>query len=667
MTDIKIYEPLWGSWYVDEKLGEGSFGKVYKVHKEEFGRTYEAAVKIISIPQSDADILQAKSEGLNDESARSYFQAFVTDIIQEIDLMSAFRGSSNVVSLEDHTVIESKGKIGWDILIRMELLDTLSSYVTKKPMTQAEVVKLGIHICRALELCAKHNTIHRDIKPDNIFVSQYGDYKLGDFGIARQIERTMSGLSKKGTYQYMAPEVFRGGEYGASVDIYSLGIVMYRFLNKNRAPFLPTFPEPITPRDREDSLLRRMNGEPIPPIQGINEELNSIILRACAYDRHERFKNVFEMKKALEALPDSISVLSSPIIVSSDYTNHDNNSNEIDYYIASRTVFTSTNKYENTDEKTEIVFSRRTVPPTNQPRTDKQNESNIKVPEKILKILTILSSTCFGILALLTFFSNSSNDIFAFFPLYLLCISQCVLKFRNKVTNYSFILYLTCYLLFSILIDFQLFDYYSLIFVLCLLPLLTLNEHKLRIIHCVIMITCTIIFGLLLLHTSRATHYTFVTGATAIPFLTLLSAPISLLLGNTKNKEQYQNRDALSNKNIIGVALLVSLQFFTFVLFAIYATGYFKNTQLLYYILDANFPGFSPDRFSWWTYGRFIGILLQFLAFASLTALAVASITPETFLHAAEKNNLRKITLSTIIITAIITAIITLLVIIRII
>ena len=84
MTDIKKYEPLWGAWYVDEQLGEGSYGKVYKVHKEEFGRTYFAAVKILSIPQSEADIIQAKSEGLNEESARSYFQAFVTDIAKRL-------------------------------------------------------------------------------------------------------------------------------------------------------------------------------------------------------------------------------------------------------------------------------------------------------------------------------------------------------------------------------------------------------------------------------------------------------------------------------------------------------------------------------------------------------------------------------------------------------
>jgi len=302
MTNIKQYEPLWGSWHVDSLIGEGSFGKVYKVSREEFGQTYYSAVKIISIPQNDADLRQMRGEGMDEASARSYFHAFVADIIQEITLMSEFRGNSNIVSFEDHKVIEKTGEIGWDILIRMELLRSLSDYIIEKPLSEKDVVKLGMDICRALELCAIKSTIHRDIKPDNIFISQYGDYKLGDFGIARQIERTMSGLSKKGTYTYMAPEVFRGYEYGASVDTYSLGIVMYRFLNQGRTPFLPDFPDVITPRDRDESLRRRMNGEALPPIKGIEPKLNEIVMKACAFDRKARFVSPTEMRKVLEFL-----------------------------------------------------------------------------------------------------------------------------------------------------------------------------------------------------------------------------------------------------------------------------------------------------------------------------------------------------------------------------
>ncbi|MDR1299488.1 MAG: hypothetical protein LBJ84_04480, partial [Oscillospiraceae bacterium] len=64
MTDINQYEPLWGSWYIDAPIGEGSFGKVYRVKREEFGRTHYSAVKMIAIPQSEADLRQAKADGL---------------------------------------------------------------------------------------------------------------------------------------------------------------------------------------------------------------------------------------------------------------------------------------------------------------------------------------------------------------------------------------------------------------------------------------------------------------------------------------------------------------------------------------------------------------------------------------------------------------------------
>ena len=322
MSDIKTYEPLWGTWYIDSLLGEGGFGKVYKVRREEFGTTYYSAVKIISIPHDESEILQMRKESLDDESIKRYLYAFVTDILSEINLMRQFRGTGNIVSLEDHQVIDRATlpksppnpagtsamasiahiSMGWDILIRMELLTSLSDHAMQTPLTEGEVIKLGIHICRALELCAQRNTIHRDIKPDNIFISPYGEYKLGDFGIARQLERTSSGLSKKGTYTYMAPEVFRGEQYGSSVDTYSLGIVLYYFLNRNRTPFLPDFPHPIMPKDRDEALFKRMNGAPLPVLKGVSPGLNDIVWKACAYNRQERFASPTEMRKALEGI-----------------------------------------------------------------------------------------------------------------------------------------------------------------------------------------------------------------------------------------------------------------------------------------------------------------------------------------------------------------------------
>lgn len=181
-------------------------------------------------------------------------------------------------------------------------------------MTQDEVIRLGIDICQALELCQKYNIIHRDIKPENIFVSEHGKYKLGDFGIARTIEGTATGLSKKGTYTYMAPEVYREEAYGASVDTYSLGLVLYRLLNGGRTPFLPDFPEPITFKDRETAHAKRIKGEPLPPPKNADERLCRVILKACAFHPKERYADPAQFRLDLEAVlnPEKNDIFSVP-------------------------------------------------------------------------------------------------------------------------------------------------------------------------------------------------------------------------------------------------------------------------------------------------------------------------------------------------------------------
>lgn len=296
---LKNLEPFFGSWYIDEPIGEGSFGTVFRIKRESYGKLYFAAMKVIEIPKSDTEIQQAYSEGLDDVSITSYFESIIKSIINEIDMMVLFKGNTNIVSYEDHQIIPNENGIGGTIIIRMELLKNLSTISSNHIMPREEVVKLGIDICRALETCHKNNVIHRDIKPENIFVNANGDYKLGDFGISRQLENTMSGLSKKGTYTYMAPEVYLGKDYNASVDVYSLGIVLYRLLNNNRAPFLPDFPNPITFNDKNRAQTQRMAGEPLPPLKDIPNELNAIILKACSFEPKDRYTSPEQMKKAL--------------------------------------------------------------------------------------------------------------------------------------------------------------------------------------------------------------------------------------------------------------------------------------------------------------------------------------------------------------------------------
>ena len=289
-------------WNITRLLGEGSYGKVFEIERSEFGQTYRAALKVITVPQSKAEIGSILSEGMSTPQAEAYFHGIVEELVHEFSIMFKLKGTANIVSCEDLRVLEHPDGIGWDILIRMELLHPLLPYVYEHPMARRDIIKLGIDICKALELCQRYNIIHRDIKPENIFISDNGDYKLGDFGIARTIERTSSGLSKKGTYSYMAPEVYAGKEYGFSVDTYSLGLVLYRMLNENRGPFLPQPPEAITFSSREQALARRMSGEPLPrPFYG-EGRLGEIVLKACAFDPKDRYSSPQQLRQELEAI-----------------------------------------------------------------------------------------------------------------------------------------------------------------------------------------------------------------------------------------------------------------------------------------------------------------------------------------------------------------------------
>ncbi len=288
----------WPGWECVRKLGSGSYGTVYEIRCIEANTEWHSALKVITIPQNDSELQVAYSEGMSEDNVTGYFKAIVEDISKEFRLMQSMSGLTNIVSCEGFKVIPHEDEIGWDILIRMELLTSLLDYTKSQPLTERQIIQLGLDLCSALKICEKRGIVHRDIKPENIFVNSDGDFKLGDFGIARTIERTAT-MSQKGTYTYMAPEVYNGKEYGLTVDIYSLGMVLYWFLNENRVPFLPLPPAGLLPQDRNEALRRRISGEPIPaPLHG-SERLKQAVLKALSYDPSDRFRNAQEFADEL--------------------------------------------------------------------------------------------------------------------------------------------------------------------------------------------------------------------------------------------------------------------------------------------------------------------------------------------------------------------------------
>lgn len=292
---LHSYEPLFGGWRLQGEIGSGSYARVYRVtHSNSFGLEFQSALKVIEI------IPEGKME--NPDSLR---QLVRDQYISEVNLLGTMRGISNIVSYEDHAIMEimdGDKLIGYDLLIRMELLQSLEEALLDGETnikTTAGVRRIGMDLCRGLARCHRVGILHRDIKPKNIFRNQFGDYKLGDFGIARHLEGTMYARTRIGTELYAAPEITdkNSQKYGVKADLYSLGLVLYYIANDCCLPFIT----PDLPRSQwHEAVKRRNSGEQFPPPAGVDRALGEVICKACAHQPEDRFDSAQEMYHALQ-------------------------------------------------------------------------------------------------------------------------------------------------------------------------------------------------------------------------------------------------------------------------------------------------------------------------------------------------------------------------------
>lgn len=261
-----------------------------------------AAVKCIRVPETKEYTQLLLSRGYSWESIRQKYQQDAAEMKKEFVFMNILKGNPNVVHCDDFAVLPlNHDEPGFFLLIKMELLTPLE-HVMQQSYNERQVISLGMDIGSALIACRKHNIIHRDIKPANILASGGGSvYKLGDFGVSKLQEQTASG-TKTGTWAFMAPEVYNNEKYNASVDIYSLGMVLYWMMNRRCEPFLPLPPAIPTGNEIQSARMRRFNGELLPMPADGSIKLKNAVLRACDPNPQNRFDSPEEMYHALSAI-----------------------------------------------------------------------------------------------------------------------------------------------------------------------------------------------------------------------------------------------------------------------------------------------------------------------------------------------------------------------------
>lgn len=345
-----------------EKIGEGGMAEVYKARCNKLNRF--VAVKIL------------RSQFANNEEISQKFKKEATAIANLSD--------TNIVSILD---VGTQDDIDY---IVMELVNgkTLKDVITfNGNLGYPTAIKIALQIAKALDCAHKNNIIHRDIKPQNILVTENGDIKVTDFGIAKSTDSSTitNTTSIIGSAHYLSPEQAKGSYIDCRADIYSFGVVLYEMVT-GKLPFEGESPVTVA--------LKHLQEEPVAPKiinSSIPDSLNKLILKAMNKEQIKRYQSAKEIIQDLQKIqinPDVIitdkpvqnnqhTIVMAPVNLSSNKPSNMSKLEE-DYY--EDEDFEDKNEDEDEDDYEE-----------NKSKKKKGNKTKKKIITAIVSIIVLLA------------------------------------------------------------------------------------------------------------------------------------------------------------------------------------------------------------------------------------------------------------------------------------
>jgi serine/threonine protein kinase/Tol biopolymer transport system component len=267
-----------GRYEVISRLGVGEMGVVYRARDTRLNR--DVALRVLP------------NGSVSDQERKRHF-------VQEARAASALN-HPNIVGIHDIDQID-----GVDF-IAMECVSgkTLAEVIGRKGLPPAQAVAYAIQIAGALAEAHAAGIVHRNLKPRNLMLTDDGQVKVLDFGLAKLSERREPAVSTQtdwigGTPAYMSPEQAEGKPLDARTDIFSLGSVVYEMLSGKR---------PFRGDSQMSTLAAIIRDDPERLSAGVPAELRKIIARCLAKDREQRYQHTGDVKLALEELRVAASV-----------------------------------------------------------------------------------------------------------------------------------------------------------------------------------------------------------------------------------------------------------------------------------------------------------------------------------------------------------------------
>src|SRR5271165_5594592 len=263
------------------KLGSGGMGAVYDAEDTRLGR--HVALKFIP------------EELVHDRKAleRFFWEARAASQLNHPGICTIH----DIEDTDGHPFI---------VMERLEGVSLKDLMLSGKPMELEQILDVGIAVSDALAACHAKGIIHRDIKPANIFITNSGQVKILDFGVAKLSPGMRGDMSLDdpmtmagdifGTAVYMSPEQARGEELDPRTDLFSLGVMLYQ---------MATGQKPFGGTNAVTTLEAIMNRKPVSPLKlnpALPKDLEGILGRAMEKDRGKRYPNALAMKGDLQSL-----------------------------------------------------------------------------------------------------------------------------------------------------------------------------------------------------------------------------------------------------------------------------------------------------------------------------------------------------------------------------
>ena len=294
MSELKLISPLLDGMIVEKEFPEQDGRTNYTLRKRNSEERF--TLNRLSVPASDSQVRALILSGAysSEEAVHEYYGKVVADISQELEKGKVLAASGCYSAPIGYQSVVKEEGIGYDVYILYPQYVPLSVLLSENAISNLRAVNLGIDLCEAACACRDAGYLFENINPENIFLTKKGSFLVGGLGLVSLEDLRYACVPEEYIGAYSAPELSDiTAPLNLTVDLYSIGMVLYRVYNGNHGPF----EDENTGEGMADKL--RMTGKQLPTPLFADYELASIILKACSFNQEDRYQSPEQFKQAL--------------------------------------------------------------------------------------------------------------------------------------------------------------------------------------------------------------------------------------------------------------------------------------------------------------------------------------------------------------------------------